>query len=477
MNKIQYILYRALWWLNIVLKSRQHGITTFFCLFFLDACLFTPNVRAGIIAHKMVDAKKIFRDKIKYAYDHLPLEIRSDIYLVKDDACELIFSNNSGIYTGTTMHSATLQYLLVTEYGWLCAHAPQRALEVKNAMETVHKGGFVAIESTADNVGDDFQVICDRAMAKRDKGTALSRMDYKFHFFPWYLKESNQLSDYVEISAEDDEYFIRIEAESGHTIGQFHRNWYVKKKEVLNEKIYTQHPSTEQEAFFASSEGSYFARYMIKATEQNRICELPWERPCLVHCMWDLGDMHNAIWFWQLVGDWVHCIDFYYDNNGLSLQEYKKVLDSKPYIYGEHFCGPDLLTSNRKKQGIITINYASEVGIDFRPVEAHSIESRHEAVRMLLNKVKFDKGRCHFGVQFLFQYKKERNELASTEEIAVFKSKPLHNAASHGADAFGHGAIAYRNEDIGGTIMGQRARNVQPKTSRNRNRGTSAMAG
>jgi hypothetical protein len=96
---------------------------------------------------------------------------------------------------------------------------------------------------------------------------------------------------------------------------------------------------------------------------------------------------------------------------------------------------------------------------------------------MLLNKVKFDKGRCHFGIQFLFQYKKERNELASTEEITVFKSKPLHNAASHGADAFGHGAIAYRNEDIGGTIMGQRAMNKQPKRPKGRATGTSAMAG
>lgn len=477
MNKIQYILYKALWWLNIVLKSRQHGITTLVCLFMLDACLFTPNTSAGIIAHKLVDAKKIFNNKIKYAYENLPEQIKEEKFLLKDDACEYKFSNNSSIYTGTTMHSDTLQFLLVTEYGWLCSHAPQRALEVKNAMETVHKGGFVVIESTAENVGDDYQIICDRAMSKRDRKVKLTRMDYKFHFFPWFLKESNQLFDHVDIDKEMQAYFTKIEGLTGYKIGPTYRSWYVKKKEVLTEKMYTQHPSTEQEAFFASSEGSYYARYMIKATQDGRVTEVPWERPALVHCMWDLGDMHNAIWFWQLVGDWIHCIDFYYDNNGLSLQEYKKVLDAKPYLYGEHFCGPDLLTSNKKKQGIITINYAAECGIHFRPVQAHRVEDRHEAVRMLLNKTKFDKGRCHFGIKFLFQYKKERNELASNDEITVFKNKPFHDAASHGADAFGHGCVAYRNESIGGTIMGQRAMNKQSPRRPRARRGTSAMAG
>ena len=29
LNKVQLALYKALWWLNIILKSRQHGITTF----------------------------------------------------------------------------------------------------------------------------------------------------------------------------------------------------------------------------------------------------------------------------------------------------------------------------------------------------------------------------------------------------------------------------------------------------------------
>ena len=65
MNPVQKRLYDRMWWLNVIPKSRQHGITTFIALFILDACLFNSNTRAGIIAHRLQDAKKILRDKRK----------------------------------------------------------------------------------------------------------------------------------------------------------------------------------------------------------------------------------------------------------------------------------------------------------------------------------------------------------------------------------------------------------------------------
>src|SRR5262245_8114657 len=57
--------------MDVVLKARQLGFTTVIQLDMLDDCLFTPNLSAGVIAHNLVDAKAFFRDKIKFAYDHL----------------------------------------------------------------------------------------------------------------------------------------------------------------------------------------------------------------------------------------------------------------------------------------------------------------------------------------------------------------------------------------------------------------------
>jgi hypothetical protein len=42
---------------NLILKARQLGFTTLCCIVYLDDCLFTPNVEAAVIAHKVDDAK------------------------------------------------------------------------------------------------------------------------------------------------------------------------------------------------------------------------------------------------------------------------------------------------------------------------------------------------------------------------------------------------------------------------------------
>src|SRR5687767_6869830 len=85
---------------NIILKARQLGFTTLCCLIYLDACVFTPNTRAGVIAHKLDDAKVIFRDKIKYSYDRLEerseehtSELQSLAYLV----CRLLLEKKNKI--------------------------------------------------------------------------------------------------------------------------------------------------------------------------------------------------------------------------------------------------------------------------------------------------------------------------------------------------------------------------------------------
>ena len=57
---------------NLILKARQLGFTTFIQIFMLDACIFNSNIRAGTIAHRLDDAKVIFRDKIRFPYDNLP---------------------------------------------------------------------------------------------------------------------------------------------------------------------------------------------------------------------------------------------------------------------------------------------------------------------------------------------------------------------------------------------------------------------
>ena len=77
MNWAQENLMNDLHFCNVILKARQLGFTTFIQIFMLDQCIFNSNIRAGTIAHRLDDARLIFRDKVKYPYDNLPEALRN----------------------------------------------------------------------------------------------------------------------------------------------------------------------------------------------------------------------------------------------------------------------------------------------------------------------------------------------------------------------------------------------------------------
>lgn len=352
-NQVQYVLYLSLWWLNIIPKSRQHGITTFIAIFMLDACLFNHDVRAGIVAHKLADAKKIFRDKIKYAYDHLPVDLKKVRDLIKDDSCEIIFENNSSIYVGTSMRSGTLQYLHVSEYGWICTHAPKKAAEIKaGAMETIHARGMVFIESTFESPIGDFPDMCKEAENTRLSGRDLGPLDYKIHFFAWHQKTSNVTDPkFVKILKKHKEYFKKLERIFDKRITPPQRAWWVAKKRTLKHLMLKEHPSTLEEASIAGVEGAYYAEEIAETREKGRICRVPVMDMVPVHTVCDLGMDGRMPWiFFQVVGLECHIIDCFSitkkDDVRGGAAFYKRMLVEKQsehkYIYGKHFCPFDI---------------------------------------------------------------------------------------------------------------------------------------
>jgi hypothetical protein len=46
---------------NIILKGRQHGISSFILLLMLDTCLFTPNTHCGLIADSFTGASPVHK--------------------------------------------------------------------------------------------------------------------------------------------------------------------------------------------------------------------------------------------------------------------------------------------------------------------------------------------------------------------------------------------------------------------------------
>lgn len=441
LNPVQVMLYFALWWLNIIPKSRQHGITTFIAILMLDACLFNSNVRAGIIAHKLVDAKKIFREKIKFAYDNLPSDLKAERELIKDESCELMFSNNSGIYVGTSMRSGTLQYLHISEYGWICTHAPQKAAEIKaGAMETIHKDGMIFIESTFEGPNGDFPEMCELAEQTRVSNKELGPLDYKIHFFPWHEKVSNVTDPkFVKVSAKQHIYFDKLEKIFSKKIAPEQRAWYVGKKKVLKHLMFKEHPSTLEEASIAGVEGAYYATEMAQTREEGRICRVPYLDAYPVHTVCDLGLGGNMPWiFFQVVGLETHIIDCF----NLSQKDdirggaafYKRMLDAKreqyKYSYGKHFCPFDI-NKGEISTGKAIYDTFKRHGIAFEVLNRET--NVLDGIQRLTNifpGIYIDSEKCSELITAWSCYHREW-----VENLSKYDERPAHDKSSHYADA------------------------------------------
>jgi hypothetical protein len=108
MNEDQAKFHHSRHGMDVMLKARQKGFTTYIQLDMLDDCLFMPNTAAGVIAHNLTDAKAFFADKIKFAYDNLPIEFRAVVSAEQDAADSMKFSNGSSIRVGTSLRSGNM---------------------------------------------------------------------------------------------------------------------------------------------------------------------------------------------------------------------------------------------------------------------------------------------------------------------------------------------------------------------------------
>jgi len=71
-NVAQLEFLEAIHYRNVIPKARQRGLSTVIQILMLDSALFTDNFKGLVIAQDEDAAQSIFRDKLKFAYNHLP---------------------------------------------------------------------------------------------------------------------------------------------------------------------------------------------------------------------------------------------------------------------------------------------------------------------------------------------------------------------------------------------------------------------
>ncbi len=449
MNWAQEALFDGMHYMNVILKARQLGFTTFIQVFMLDACVFNRDIRAGTIAHTLSDAQIIFRDKVKYPYDSLPDQIKAAVAIKHSNATELMLTNNSSIRVGTSLRSGTLQYLHISEYGKMCAKFPEKAREVRTgALNTVQAGQLVFMESTAEGQEGDFFDTCEIAQTKGRMGVTLTPLDWKFHFYPWWKADKYQIDPAgVVVTDQDAKYFAKLAENSDIVLNDRQKAWYVKKSESQKGDMKREYPSTAAEAFEASIEGAYFADQMAAMEAEERIGPFEHVKGYPVDTTSDIGmDDVNSVWLFQVLPGRVRCLG-YFEHEGTGMDgmigELERRQEANGYTYGTHFMPHDIRVREWTRGGATRIEImlqeckARDLGT-VKKVERAHIPDRISATRRLLGKLEIDQAGCAQGIKCLKSYRKDWDE-----DLAVWKDKPRHDWASHGADALGGLALAF----------------------------------
>lgn len=416
------------WYFNIILKARQLGITTFFCILYLDQILFKANKTAGIIAHTDGDTKKIFQ-RIKYAWESLPETLKENIgYPSTETVGEMKFPNGSSIFVARSTRGSTLQYLHISEFAKICAKYPEKAREiVTGAINSVEQGNFISIESTAEGKEGYFAEYCMEAQQADVEGKQLSQLDFKYFFFPWWEEATYRTDAKFVINEEYQKYFDKLEAEHRIILDDEQKRWYISKKNKNDEDMYREYPSIWEEAFMAQIEGAYYAQEMQRVYQDNRIRNVPYDSRYLVDTWWDLGySDQNVVLFTQAVGNEIRFIDMYY-NTGEGLGHYVQVLKDKKYNYGTHTFPHDIEVhsldekGNSRRQTLIELGMTNIRTINRTPDVTDDIEG----VRKLFSRFYFDAQKTAQLVESCQNYRKEWDDKSGT-----FKNKPKHDKNS-----------------------------------------------
>lgn len=208
--------------------------------------------------------------------------------------------------------------------------------------------------------------------------------------------------------------------------------------------------------FPTHKEGTYYGPKLAKAKKEKRIGDFPWDDSAKVYTFSDTGDVWTATIFVQFLRDRIRIIDDYFDNEGLGLPNWAKVLNGKPYVYGGHWGGPELAwgTSGKFQTGKTIMDLSAQLGVPLNATVKHDFNDRIEAGRSCFNLLEINERNCPTFIKGMAGYGKKKNMALSTDEVTVYHDSQAKTWHRHMGDAYGHMAMTYRYDEIGGEMLG-----------------------
>lgn len=184
-NPEQLELVKGLEKYNIVLKSRQLGITSVSCALSLYYCHTEPGAVCLLMSYSQDSARGIF-EKLKSLWMEMPSEVR--LPELTNNRSELKFSNGSRIVVSTAgnkdvARGLTLRFAHLSEYAFF---RPDRAQKHLLAIEqALRPDGSIIVESTANGL-NHYSELWQKAVNGENM--------YQPHFYGW-IQDKRMFAD------------------------------------------------------------------------------------------------------------------------------------------------------------------------------------------------------------------------------------------------------------------------------------------
>lgn len=433
----------------IVLKSRQQGISTLWLVSYFDDGITKKNFDIGLMAQGTDEAEKLL-ERVKILWETLDENFKSyyGISVIKDNTKEMGFSTKSTLFIRTSFRSTTLHRLHVSELGKIANKYPEKVRETRRGtLQALAQGNTGVIESTAE--GDNaFKEMWDTAYNFTGER---SLKDFYPVFLSWLDDPDCTISVNQVIDNNTAEYFAKLGAETGITLTQEQKNFWVVQYRELGDGVYQEYPSTPEEAFRATRLGTYYADEFLKRVLQSgREVKGLYDPNLDVQIAVDLGwDDSLVLCVYQVYRDTFRIIDEFADNNK-NISHYTDWIKTRHWYnnlieiqLGHDGAVHDLESGNTREQTFqeeldrATPDNPEPIKVIVRTLARTSRMDGIYEVRRIIGRLWIDSA-CTYLRKCFLNYRKEWNE-----KLNKYNEVPLHDEYSNGADAIRYMAVGH----------------------------------
>jgi phage terminase large subunit len=184
----------------------------------------------------------------------------------------------------------------------------------------------------------------------------------------------------------------------------------------------------------AALSGAYYSEQLQEARKTNRIGVFKSVPGVPVHTGWDIGfNDYTSVWALQVYGDVVYVVD-YYENRGKQPEHYAKYIKEtwarNKWREGFHFMPHD---AAHDRLGMDKNILAQMETLKIFPMLVSRVKYQINnivATRHMFPKFHFNEDTTKLGLKRLSEY-----HAAYNDKLGINADRPVHNSASHGADA------------------------------------------